>query len=204
MLGPSIPDATSGDRPRKIDMHSAMNAFLDLQRTGWQGRCLPRGGFPPCSTVYNIFCEFQADSPLSASLNASFTAAVLEMQSVKTTASGGPRSYGAGKKVKGHKRQALVDTDGRALMLAPQPVDVKDRDEAGPVLEQSRRSYPFIVKAFADADYAGDGPASANPRRRRDRPQAVRTGRFRGPFTPMGRCGLLCPDQPQQEALEAP
>ena len=29
------------------------------------------------------------------------------------------------------------------------------------MLKQSRRSYPFIVKAFADAGYAGDKPASA-------------------------------------------
>ena len=46
---------------------------------------------------------------------------------MKMTESGGPRGYDAGKKVKGRKRQALVDTDGRALVLAPQPADVQDR-----------------------------------------------------------------------------
>ena len=61
----------------------------------------------------------------------------------------------------GRKRQALVDTDGRALVLDPQPADVQDRDGAVPVLKQSCRSYPFIAKAFADAGYAGDKPASA-------------------------------------------
>ena len=75
--------------------------------------------------------------------------------------SGGPRGYDAGKKVKGRKRQALVDTDGRALVLDPQPADVQDRDGAIPVLRLSRRSFPFITKAFADAGYAGDKPASA-------------------------------------------
>ena len=80
---------------------------------------------------------------------------------MKTTESGGPRDYDAGKKVKGRKRQALVDTDGRALILAPQPADVQDRDGAVPVLKQSRRSYPFIAKAFADAGYPGDKPNSA-------------------------------------------
>jgi hypothetical protein len=51
---------------------------------------------------------------------------------VKTTESGGPRGYNAGKKVKGRKRQVMVDTDGRGLILEPQPADVQDRD--GPVV----------------------------------------------------------------------
>ncbi|GAA0237833.1 hypothetical protein GCM10008965_02600 [Methylorubrum aminovorans] len=82
-------------------------------------------------------------------------------EGIKTTESGGPRGYDAGKKVKGRKRQALVDTDGRALVLDPQPADVQDRDGAVPVLRLSRRTFPFIIKAFADAGYAGDRPATA-------------------------------------------
>jgi putative transposase len=89
------------------------------------------------------------------------SAAVLDSQSVKTTESGGPRGYDAGKKVNGRKRQALVDTDGRALVFDAQPADVQDRDGAVRVLGLSRRTFPFIAKAFADAGYAGDRPASA-------------------------------------------
>jgi hypothetical protein len=36
---------------------------------------------------------------------------VIGSQAVKTTESGGPRGYEAGKKVKGRKRNAMVDTD---------------------------------------------------------------------------------------------
>jgi len=80
---------------------------------------------------------------------------------VKTTESGGPRGYDAGKKIKGRRRQAKADMDGRALVLDPQPTDVQDRDGAIPVLRLSRKSFPFVAKAFADMGYSGDRPQSA-------------------------------------------
>ena len=63
--------------------------------------------------------------------------------------------------MKGRKRQVMVDTDGRGLILEPQPADIQDRDGAPWVLRLSRRSFPFIAKAFADSGYAGERPASA-------------------------------------------
>jgi transposase len=53
-LEPLIPAAKSGGRPRKTDMRAAMNAIFYLLRTGCPWRYLPRGPFPPRSTVYNI------------------------------------------------------------------------------------------------------------------------------------------------------
>jgi putative transposase len=55
----------------------------------------------------------------------------------------------------------MVDTDGRGLVLEPQPANVQDQDGAGPVLRLSRRSFPFVAKIFADSGYAGDRPAAA-------------------------------------------
>ncbi len=89
------------------------------------------------------------------------TGAVIDSQSVKTTESGGPRGYDAGKKINGRKRHALVDTDGRGLVLEPHPASIQDRDGGGPLLHVSRRSFPFIERVFADGGYAGERVAKA-------------------------------------------
>jgi transposase len=58
-------------------------------------------------------------------------------------------------------RHALVDTDGRALLLQVSPGDVQDRDGAVPLLRTSRRWFPFIDRVFADTAYASQRVANA-------------------------------------------
>jgi transposase len=60
-LEPLIPAGKSGGRPRKTDMRAAMNAIFYLLRTGCPWRYLPRRPFPPRSTVYTIFRQFQRE-----------------------------------------------------------------------------------------------------------------------------------------------
>ena len=60
-LEPLIPTAKPGGRPRKTDMRAAMNAIFFLLRTGCPWRYLPRGAFPPRSTIYNILRSFQRE-----------------------------------------------------------------------------------------------------------------------------------------------
>jgi transposase len=96
-LEPMIPPARPGGRPRKTDMRSAMNAIFYLLRTGCPWRYLPRGIFPPRSTVYNIFRAFQRQGvweaiweELRAALRerlgreASPSAGVIDSQSLKS------------------------------------------------------------------------------------------------------------------------
>lgn len=100
-LAPLIPAAEPGGRPRKTDMRAAMNAILYLLRTGCPWRYLPRDGFPPRSTVYNIFRKFQRDgiwetiwAELHMALReqlgreASPSAAVIDSQSLKSAEKG--------------------------------------------------------------------------------------------------------------------
>ena len=104
---------------------------------------------------------------------ASPSAAIMDSPSVKTTEAGGPRGGAcpraglrpdpgdAAKKTKGRKRHALVDTDGRALLLQVSAADVQDRDGAVTLLRTSRRWFPFIERVFADTAYAGERVANA-------------------------------------------
>lgn len=100
-LAPLIPDAKPGGRPRKTEMRAAMNAILYLLRTGCPWRYLPRDGFPPRSTVYNMFRKFQRQgvweaiwAELHASLRerlrreASPSAAVLDSQTLRSAEKG--------------------------------------------------------------------------------------------------------------------
>jgi transposase len=80
---------------------------------------------------------------------------------VKTAEAGGSRGYDAGKKINGRKRHALVDTDGRGLVLEPHPASIQDRDGGGPLLRVSRRIFPFIQRVFADSGYAGEKVTTA-------------------------------------------
>lgn len=101
LLKPLIPPAKPGGRPRHTDMREAMNAILYLLRTGCPWRYLPRDGFPPRSTVSNIFRNFQREGVwdaiwdrLHADLRepmgreASPTASIIDSQSVKSAEKG--------------------------------------------------------------------------------------------------------------------
>src|SRR3546814_614740 len=87
---------------------------------------------------------------------ASPSAGVIDSQSVKTTESGGPRGYDAGKKIKGRKRHILTDTEGNLVHAVIHTADIQDRDGAPLVLREIIHRFPWLRHVFADGGYAGD------------------------------------------------
>lgn len=159
LIAPMMPAAAKTGRPRGWPLREIMNAIFYVMRGGIGWRLLP-SDFPPRSTVFRWFCRFR-DECLFEKINhrllmldrercgreASPTASIIDSQSMKTCESGGPCGYDAGKKIKGRKRHALVDTNGRALVLFPHPASIQDRDGAGPVLQASRRPFPSSARS---------------------------------------------------------
>jgi len=129
LIEPHLPPPASRGRTRETDLRDAVNAIYYIAQSGCQWRMLPKD-FPPYSTVQRYFYDWrnrgiwQAINHVllmevreAAGREASPTTGVIDSQSVKTTESGGPRGYDAGKKINGRKRHILTDTIGLPVAM---------------------------------------------------------------------------------------
>lgn len=114
-----------------------------------------------------------------------------------------PRGYEAGRKLKGHKRQVMVDTDGRGLILelsqptcstttAPAPAEV--------VAPPRSRTSPGPSPTPAMRETHTPPPRSSLS----IRSHATRPDRLLRPSAAMGGRALLRMDQPEPPAMEVP
>jgi putative transposase len=61
--------------------------------------------------------------------------------------------YDPGKKLKGRKLHALVDTEGLPLRVVVHSAGIQDRDGAGLVLDNIRGRFPWLELVWADGGY---------------------------------------------------
>jgi transposase len=174
VIAPHLPKPCATGRPREWPMREIVNGIFYVMRAGCPWRLVPND-LPPWGTIYRWFAAWRDDGRFErinhalvmadrerVGRDASPSAAIIDSQSVKTTEAGGPRGYDAGKKINGRKRHALVDTDGRGLVLEPHPASVQDRDGGD-------RFCGLRTASFRSS--SGSSPTADMPVRRSPRPR---------------------------------
>lgn len=151
---------------RKWSFRHILDAIFYLLKTGCQWRYLPKD-FAPWQTVYYHFREWKRKglwfglherlrraTRIKLGRHPDPSAAILDSQSVKVSAEGHNYcGFDGNKKVKGRKRNILVDTQGFLLSLYVTPANRNDRFGAEMCLGGKKYHLPRLEKIWADAGY---------------------------------------------------
>ncbi len=162
--------APSGGRgaPPQHSRRLMVDACCYVVRTGCSWRQLP-ADFPPWTAAYKAFrtwsdagCfermhdRLREQWRLRAERNPEPRNVVLDSQSTRGSPQGGDNGYDAGKRVKGRKRNLVVDSLGCLLAITVTAAGVQDRAAAAAVMDRACEKYPTIERLYADSAYAGD------------------------------------------------
>lgn len=162
-----IPSARTGGRPRTTDPRVVINAILYLINSGCAWRYLPHE-FPPWKTVYHYYRAWiyqgvwrvlhQALRSLvrvKSGKSGWPSYLILDSQSVRAP-SGEHRGHDGFKRVRGRKRQILVDTLGLVHGVHVHAANLSDTKEGGQVLAKLSSEVVRSIRVLhADMGYRG-------------------------------------------------
>lgn len=162
-------ESTAGGvgKPSTHSRRVMLDACNYVVRTGCAWRLLPKT-FPRWEVVYKTFRRWTAQGRFErmherlrgewrrrAGKPQAPSVAVLDSQSTRGSAQGGVSGFDAAKRVKGRKRNVVVDSMGLVLAVCVTAASVQDRDGALPVMAQACAKYPSIATLVVDSAYAG-------------------------------------------------
>jgi putative transposase len=161
-----IPPARGGGRPRTTDTRQVLNALLYLTRSGCAWRYLPTS-YPPWRTVYDYFIRWKQEGVLEKihgrlakkvrmqeGRAETPSVWIIDSQSVRSPV-GDERGYDGFKKIRGRKRQILVDSLGLVHGVRVHAAHLQDRDEGFSLVEKTLPAAYRFKQLYADAGYAG-------------------------------------------------
>lgn len=145
-----------------------LDGLFYLVKTGCQWRMLP-GEFAPWQTVYYYFRKWRKrglierllsvarrEAREEAGRKAQPSAVIIDCQSVPITRSGGLCGFDGHKKVKGHKRHIVVDTQGWTWAVGVHAANEHESQHVLALLKETDEKSGRLAAVFADEAYRGD------------------------------------------------
>jgi len=168
ILEPLIPAISPLAVNVKYARREIVNGILYVMRSGCPWRLVPHD-LPDWGAVYYYFRKWRKDGiwdeiqkgllkrvRKAEGRDEEPSAAVIDSQSIKTSAVRGPeKGFDQGKKIWGRKRHVLVDTQGNLMEVKVTAASASDLAGSKVMLEPLKELFPRLALLWGDSHYGG-------------------------------------------------